>query len=44
MLLYEALYPRGDAVFLLSLVKLVSFLVALEQITLERQSSSVNYA
>ena len=37
MLLYEALYPCGEAELLLSVVELDHFLVTLEHITLERQ-------
>ena len=42
MFLEEALYPNGDAVTRLSLAKFIAFLVTLEEITLQRQSSSIN--
>ena len=43
MLLYEALYPCGDAELLLSLVELDHFLVTLEHTTLERQRTTIDY-
>lgn len=44
MLLDEALYPKSDAVSLLSLVELIAGLLKLEQITWERHHSSIDYA
>ena len=43
VLLYESLYPCGDAKLLLSLVELDHFLVTGEHTTLERQRTAICY-